>query len=43
MEEDGADVKLLVKKAMNEDSCGPPLLIFDDADDVELFFAWYGR
>ena len=38
MEEDGADVKLLVKKTMKEDSCGRWLLIFDDDDDLQLFF-----
>ena len=37
MEEYGADVKVLVKRAMNEHSCGRWFLFFDDADDVELF------
>jgi len=38
IEEDGADIKLLVKNAMSQESYGSWLLIIDNADDVELLF-----
>jgi len=38
VEDEKADVKLLVKKAMGQESCGRWLLIIDNADDVELVF-----
>ncbi|KAK5188428.1 hypothetical protein LTR92_011514, partial [Exophiala xenobiotica] len=36
--EEGADVKLLVKNAMSQNSRGKWLLIVDNADDMELLF-----
>ncbi|KAK5215165.1 hypothetical protein LTS03_011272 [Exophiala xenobiotica] len=36
IEEDGADIKSLVKNAMNQERCGSWLLIIDNADGVEL-------
>ena len=38
IDDDCADVKLLVKNSMSRESCGRWLLIIDNADDVELFF-----
>jgi hypothetical protein len=38
IEEDGADVKSLVKKAMSHERCSRWLLIVDNADDVGLLF-----
>ncbi|ORY67656.1 nucleoside phosphorylase domain-containing protein [Pseudomassariella vexata] len=37
IDEDGADVKLLVKKALEHESAGSWLLIIDKADDSKLF------
>lgn len=37
IDEDKADVKLIVKEALNRESAGRWLLIIDNADDVELF------
>ncbi|KIX10163.1 uncharacterized protein Z518_01244 [Rhinocladiella mackenziei CBS 650.93] len=39
IEEDGADIKLLVKNAMSQETCGSWLLIIDNADNVELLFS----
>lgn len=38
LEENGVDVKSLVKNALNQDSCENWLLIIDNADDVGLLF-----
>jgi len=38
IQDDGADIKSLVKNAMSQESCGSWLLIIDNADDVELLF-----
>jgi hypothetical protein len=38
IEEDGADVKSLVKKAMSRERCSRWLLTVDNADDVRLLF-----
>lgn len=38
IEEDGADVKPLVKAALSEDNAGKWLLIIDNADDINLLF-----
>jgi hypothetical protein len=42
MIDDKADVKSLVKTALSQESCGPWLLIVDNADDAEILFGEKG-
>ncbi|TGJ83479.1 hypothetical protein E0Z10_g5315 [Xylaria hypoxylon] len=39
IDEDKADIKLLVREALNNESAGRWLMIIDNADDIELFFS----
>ncbi|RMZ88350.1 hypothetical protein DV736_g4421, partial [Chaetothyriales sp. CBS 134916] len=42
IEDDNADIKLLVRNAMSQESCGSWLLIIDNADDMKLLFGTTG-